>query len=160
MRLDPKLFLNALWISAASLSLTACGSHMSHSVACGGAYMQPCTYMDQVPEASRYGGEQGQYYQQSYIQTAYVPIYPALRPHTPIAQTVVNHVPAPAPVQISEPAPIIESLPVYDVTPMNEPTPALSSWTPEPWTDDPICPEGTIQGYGGEDCVQVAIPRK
>ncbi len=172
MRPEPKFSLSAILISVACLSLTACGSHMSNAAACTTAtYVQSCDYTGQSNiKATRYGGELGQYYQQSYnYQQAYMPApyiaaYPALRPVPPMPQAVVNYAPAPAPVQQSEPAPMIETTPVYEPAPMTESAPPLTSWTPEswndPWTEEPECPEGTIQGYGGRGCVQVAIPRK
>ena len=35
-------------------------------------------------------------------------------------------------------------------------------YAPKPVVDDPIisCPEGSIPGYGGQDCIPITVPRK
>jgi len=132
-----------LAVSVIGLALTACGPrynhHASNSAACSPAYHQACN--------SR--GYQAGYYVIPTYHQYYVP-QPVSAPPT---QT-----PLPAPIETYEPAPIIAAI--------DPPLPAISEW-PEPrpfeaypWQPEESCPEGTIRGYNGESCVQVAVPRK
>lgn len=172
-----------LILCAASLTLTACGPrfHNAQVSANCPAYAQSCAPNNQ---SSRYGYTQSQQgYQQTYQQDGYEaygsqyiqayspqpqiqyqaqpPIAPYVPPVTYVQsqESVVSYVPIAAPAPA--PAPVYEPALVYDYQPepIAEPSPPLTSWSP-PWRDDPTCPEGTIQGYGGSGCVQVAIPRK
>ena len=175
--------MSVILLSFAGLALTACGPrfnhHASNSAACiPPALTQNCSpaghYYEgyQSGSQSRYGISQQSNYQTDYesgYQGGYyvIPTYHVLTPPpapAPIAASLPAPLPAPAPVNIEifEPAPV-----TYTPDP---PEPYISEWQPEPawptpvesypWLPEKICPEGTIRGYNGDNCVQVAIPRK
>jgi len=136
-----------------------------------GNYMDSGNYMTSGGEIA--GSRYGTVYQQ------YDMAYPALRPMayvpptvnygvapqpvtppvlTPYEPVIVTPTPAPlpAPTIISDPLPIADTPPPLSNW---EQTPPRSAWDARP-VDDEICPPGTIAGYSGSGCVQVAIPRK
>ena len=161
--------LLTLALCAASLSLTACGSHLhkTHGLNANCApYTQNC-----AAQASRYGHDQHNGYDFVY-GGQYVQTYSYLNSPAP-SSYVQPTVPAPTPAPVSIPAPvaaepIIFDEPSFEPAPIPEPSPPISSWVapePEPawappWREDVDCPEGTIPGYGGDGCVQVDIWRK
>ena len=91
-------------------------------------------------------------------------------------QAVTTPAPLPAPVEsYVEPAPIYkpyveaEPSPQPYVEPYVEPEPYVPPYRDLPPVDDELiytgpllndCPEGHIKGYGGEDCIPIAVPRK
>lgn len=179
-----------LALGVASAALASCGPrfHNAHTLSSDcAAYTQACS--GQGYQSSRYGNQHGYNqpqlipYQQNQYDFAYgaqhiIPYstLPASAPYPPAVsyvqsqQSVVSYVPAPAP--ITAPAPIVEPAPIYDYQadfvsePLNDTAPLSSwaapeepAWTP-PWRTESDCPSGTIEGYGGGDCVQVEILRK
>lgn len=78
--------------------------------------------------------------------------------HTVTVQQPEYLVPAPCPVEQCPP-PIAE--PVYEPPVVVEPVYEPPVFVEPPYVPPVIsCPEGTIPSYGGQDCIQIAIPRK
>ena len=72
-----------------------------------------------------------------------------------------NPVYEPNPVIVTNP-PVTE-LPVYELPVYEPPVYEPPIRVERPVVDAPVysdCPEGTITGYGGQDCIPIVIPRK
>lgn len=113
--------------------------------------------------------QQGQYYQQHYgpnqilSTNSQFGVNPSISPSISYVQSphsIISYEPVPAPIE--PPAPI-------HITPIDISEPVIAStsaWTqtetadPYPWQPEKVCPEGTIRGYNGDSCLQIAIPRK
>ena len=103
---------------------------------------------------------------------------------TPQIVSVAAPAPLPAPLPAPVPVPVepyVEPAPIYEpyveaepspqpyVEPYVEPEPYVPSYRDLPPVDDELiytgpllndCPEGYIKGYGGGDCIPIAVPRK
>lgn len=175
--------MSVILLSFAGLALTACGPRFNHHASNSAACIPPALAQNCGSAGYYYDGSQSTYaanqqvnYQTGY-QTEYqngyqngyqggyyvIPTYHVITP-PPAPAPIAAPLPAPTPVNIEifEPAPV-----TYTPDP---PEPYISEWQPEPawptpvesypWLPEKICPEGTIRGYNGDNCVQVAIPRK
>ena len=137
--------------------------------------------------ASRYGGEAIVDCVPATLPCGPAPIYRPMPMQAPQPLYVPPPVPAPVTVTTAPPkaAPLPAPLPKAPATPVYElyvpntytPEPSTSDpYTSEPYTpplppirnnrpvvDDPAelpCPEGSIPGYGGSDCIPITVPRK
>ena len=187
LSLKPKTSIFWGLLGLGSLALTGCGPkyHTAHSSGGINCLLQAaapaCGYggVAGYNQAGYYGaqtaGYQGGYYTAPQYQ---IPQYPqtgvsyvqAAQPHISYMQTVAEPAPivAPTPVSIpSFPAPI-EYVP--SIT-LDAPPPPISqwaedtwaapeAWSPQTWDPAPACPDGTIQSYGGNGCVEFTVPRK
>ena len=169
MKLRPtcKPQMSVILLSLAGFALTACGPRFNHHASNSAACIPPALAQNCGSAGYYYDGSQSTYAanQQVNYQTGYQGGYYVIPTYH-----VITPPPAPAPL----PAPASVNIEIFEpasvtYTP-DPPAPYISEWQPEPawpapvesypWLPEKICPEGTIRGYNGDSCVQVAIPRK
>ena len=127
---------------------------------------------------SRYGGEAIVDCVPATLPCGPAPIYRPMPMQAPQPLYVPPPIPAPVTVTtVPKAAPLPAPLPKAPATPVYEPY-VPNTYTPEPYTSEPYtppirdnrpvvddpaelpCPEGSIPGYGGSDCIPITVPRK
>ena len=163
--------MSVILLSFAGFTLAACGPRFNHHASNSAACIPPALAQNCGSAGYYYDGSQSTYAsnQQVNYQTGYQGGYYVIPTYH-----VITPPPAPAPLPAPLPAPASVNIEIFEpasvtYTP-DPPAPYISEWQPEPawpepvesypWLPEKICPEGTIRGYNGDSCVQVAIPRK
>lgn len=83
-------------------------------------------------------------------------------PAQPASPVYEPYVPEPSPPVYSS-EPYSPAAPVTEPEPYYPPAPLPPNRNNRPVVDDPAelpCPEGSIPGYGGTDCISITVPRK
>jgi len=138
-----------LAVSVSALALSACSMQgasryggdyvVTPPVPCGGVATVPCGHVIEYHPV--------QVQPPAYLVPAACPKGQCPPVEPPLPPVVPPPPPPPPPVVVADPPPYVPPV----VLPPPPPPPPLR----------PIsCPEGTIPGYGGQDCIPITVPRK